>query len=103
MRDFIEQVRRGSAVLAEGCARGFRQDDAETDTAFVVRKGGKLYAWMNACPHTPGAPLAWKRDAYLSPDGAHVTCYAHGAKFEIETGLCIEGPCRGRSLQALEL
>jgi nitrite reductase/ring-hydroxylating ferredoxin subunit len=89
--------------LAEGCSHGFLPDEDGQDRLFIVRYQGALHAWRNACPHVAEAPMAWKRHAYLSPDGQHIMCYAHGARFEPDTGLCVHGPCKGQYLQRVNL
>lgn len=86
-----------ASELAEGCARGFDPTSSGRDTLFVVRRGG-LHAYLNACPHWAGTPMAWRKDAYLSADGTRIVCAAHGAQFDIETGHCTLGPCLGRRL-----
>lgn len=87
----------------DGAARGFDPWGEGRDALFVVRRGGSLRAYRNACPHWPGAPMAWRKDAYLSADGSRIVCHAHGARFDIDTGLCEAGPCLGQSLEALTL
>lgn len=72
------------------------------DTIFAVRRGG-LHAWRDACPHWPGTPMAWRKDAYLNGDGSRIVCHAHGAQFDIETGLCSLGPCVGESLEPVRV
>ena len=89
--------------LAEGQARGFDPAGTGQDQLLLVRHAGRLHAWRNACPHVDGAPLAWRRDAYLSADARHIVCYAHGARFDIETGHCISGPALGQALTRLPL
>lgn len=89
--------------LPQSGARGFDPRGAGRDTLFVVRKGPLLRAWRNACPHIDGAPMAWKKDAYLSADGSSIMCYAHGATFDIATGVCLRGPCEGRALTPIPL
>ena len=89
--------------LADGAARGFDPLAHGQDTLFIVRQGSALRAFKNDCPHWPGSPMAWRKDAYLTADGAHIACSGHGAKFDINTGLCLSGPCVGESLQALAL
>ncbi|MFM2404332.1 MAG: hypothetical protein RL223_2212 [Pseudomonadota bacterium] len=79
-------------------ARGFDPLHSGCDALFIVRIGVALHAWHNACPHVAGAPMAWRKDAYLSADGRHITCAAHGAQFDIATGVCILGPCLGQAL-----
>ncbi|NDY93786.1 Rieske (2Fe-2S) protein [Ideonella livida] len=89
--------------VRSGQARGCLPDEDGQDRVFIVRHGEVLHAWRNACPHIPGAPMAWKRHAYLSPEGTQVMCHAHGARFEPDTGLCVHGPCLGRHLLPVPL
>jgi nitrite reductase/ring-hydroxylating ferredoxin subunit len=87
--------------LPDGTARGFDPAGASRDTMFLVRHGDSVQGWRNACPHVDGAPLAWRKDAYLSADAQSIVCYGHGAVFDIETGVCRQGPCIGQSLSAV--
>ena len=89
--------------VPNGQALGGCPDEDGQDRVFVVRHREALHAWRNACPHVPGAPMAWKRHAYLSPDGTQIMCHAHGARFEPDTGLCVQGPCRGAYLQRVDV
>jgi len=89
--------------LQDGSARGFDPLAKGQDTLFVVRQGPALRSYQNSCPHWPGSPMAWRKDAYLSEDGKKIACYGHGALFDIESGQCISGPCLGEFLQALPL
>lgn len=88
--------------LPEGTSRGFDPCRRGRDTIFVVRKDG-VHAWRNACPHWADTPMAWRKDAYLSGDGQTIACHAHGARFEIDTGLCVLGPCVGQRLTPIPL
>jgi nitrite reductase/ring-hydroxylating ferredoxin subunit len=81
-------------------ARGFVIPDDWSVHAFIVRKGADVYAYINACPHA-GRPLHWAPDAFLTRDRRLIMCSAHGAIFEIETGICVAGPCPGARLRAL--
>jgi nitrite reductase/ring-hydroxylating ferredoxin subunit len=89
--------------IADGTARGFAFADAPRDAMFVVRSGDTVRAWLNACPHVEGAPLAWRKDAYLSADGRAIVCYGHGAVFDLETGVCIQGACLGQRLTPVSI
>ncbi|MEM7081526.1 MAG: Rieske (2Fe-2S) protein [Pseudomonadota bacterium] len=64
---------------------------------FVVQKNGQVYGYKNSCPHA-GRPLDWAPHAFLTKTKEHIMCSAHGAMFELENGLCVGGPCLGRSL-----
>lgn len=83
--------------LAEGTSRGFCPVNG-VDTVFAVRKGGSVRAYVNKCPHQ-GASLNYRKDYFLSADGTTIMCYAHGARFDIDTGECVGGPCPGAFLQ----
>ena len=45
--------------------------------------------------------LDFMPDRFLTRDGRHLLCSTHGALFDIATGLCLHGPCKGRSLRAV--
>lgn len=87
-----------------GEARGFDPFDTGRDTMFVVREDTQtVLAYRNACPHIQGARMAWKKDHFMSGDGRHIACFAHGALFRISDGLCISGPCPGEKLNGVGL
>jgi nitrite reductase/ring-hydroxylating ferredoxin subunit len=86
------------ADLPEGGARGFDPLGRGHDTVFAVRRGDVLRVWADRCPHH-GTPMPWRKDAYLNAAGDRIVCSAHGALFEIDSGLCIQGPCLGDALQ----
>ncbi|MFH1797599.1 MAG: Rieske 2Fe-2S domain-containing protein [Pseudomonadota bacterium] len=94
---FLEELCRLDD-LAEGEARGFEVAGLNRKV-ILVRRRAKVFAWRDACPHYPaGTPMAWKTDAYLTGDRSRLTCHAHGAQFDIETGECVSGPCLGQLL-----
>ena len=69
---------------------------------FVVRQGDEVYAYQNFCMHV-GHPLNWMPDGFLTKDSTAIICASHGALYEIDTGLCFRGPCRGRSLRKVQV
>lgn len=71
-------------------------------TGFIVRRGRRVFAYRNYCMHV-GHPLNWKPDEFLTRDRRHIICASHGAMYEIESGVCVAGPCPGKKLQALEV
>ena len=88
------------ADIPDGGALGFNPPPGGTRPLFAVRRGRSVFVYRDECPHQ-GAPLAWRRNAYLSPDARQIVCFAHGARFELETGLCTAGPCVGERLQSV--
>lgn len=85
------------------CARGFDPSAQGNDTVFLVRQGKQVFAYKDVCPHYGDTTLPWKKDAYLDAGQDFIVCAAHGALFEIESGMCVSGPCRGEALQSLPL
>lgn len=69
---------------------------------FLVRRGKTVLAFKNACPHQ-GATLETFADQFLTRDKTLIVCSLHGARFRIADGLCIEGPCVGKSLAPLPI
>ncbi len=65
----------------------------------VVRThANDYYGYVNACPHQ-GIWLNVGAGEFFTADRAFLKCGRHGAKFEIDTGLCVDGPCDGESLK----
>ncbi len=64
---------------------------------FVVQYGPHVLGYMNSCPHAR-LPLNWREDAFLDMSGTYLFCANHGAHFDVATGKCIRGPCKGQSL-----
>jgi nitrite reductase/ring-hydroxylating ferredoxin subunit len=69
---------------------------------FVVRKNNHYFAYVNSCPHT-NINLEWVPDQFLDMNNNLIQCSLHGAKFMIEDGYCISGPCQGQKLKALDV
>ena len=81
-------------------SKGFRVGRRER--LFVVRKGGAIFAYMNLCPHQ-GTTLDWKPDAFLSYDKDMILCSMHSALFNIDDGICVDGPCPGQGLEPVKI
>jgi nitrite reductase/ring-hydroxylating ferredoxin subunit len=82
--------------IPDGEAKGFVLDDGRE--IFVVRAGGRVYGYVNSCPHQ-GTPLDWTPDRFISEDSGLILCATHGAQFEIADGHCVAGPCAGDRLK----
>ncbi|NIE67160.1 Rieske (2Fe-2S) protein [Burkholderia sp. Ax-1719] len=90
-------------ALPQPCSRGFDPHGAGQATLFVVHHASGVRAWRDACPHYGDTPMAWRKDAWLDAGGRHIVCHAHGALFDIESGVCIKGPCLGQRLTPVPL
>jgi nitrite reductase/ring-hydroxylating ferredoxin subunit len=85
-------------ALADPGTRGFnfRVGD-DLFAGFVVRTGGEVRGYEDRCPHA-AMPLALFPDRYLTREGDLILCASHGALFRPLDGVCVGGPCAGRSL-----
>lgn len=63
----------------------------------LIEQGDAVVAYRNVCPHQ-GRRLDYAPGKLLLKDGTLI-CPAHGAVFALADGLCVQGPCRGESLQ----
>jgi nitrite reductase/ring-hydroxylating ferredoxin subunit len=68
--------------------------------AFVVRFDQSPRAFLNQCMHIP-VELDWQPGRFFDLDGLYLVCATHGATYDPVDGLCVAGPCHGRSLIAL--
>lgn len=85
---------RGDGVRFEITARG------GSIPAFVLRIDGRPFAWLNQCAHVP-VELDWTPGRFLDDTGTVIVCATHGAVYDAAAGVCVGGPCRGKSLQAV--
>ena len=66
---------------------------------FVVRRGDAVFGFVNRCPHA-GHELNLRPNDFLTSDGELLMCRSHGARFRLEDGFCVLGPCPGARLTA---
>jgi len=91
----LAQLPEGSAseaVLAIG---------GEPASLIVTRVAGQVQAFRNICPHA-GRRLDWAPGEFLIDQG-QLVCAVHGACFDMASGLCVAGPCKGASLTPVAL
>jgi nitrite reductase/ring-hydroxylating ferredoxin subunit len=71
--------------------------------ALVVRdQSGVVRAYLNRCRHLP-VPIDGGSRRFLSRDRQHLECGTHGARYRLEDGHCVAGPCAGSGLLAIPL
>jgi nitrite reductase/ring-hydroxylating ferredoxin subunit len=99
-----EGVRTSLATLDRFGEDGFAEVEAVVDgdaeSLILYRDGARVLAWFNVCPHA-GRRLDWAPGRFLRSRDGHLVCAAHGAAFELPTGECVAGPCRGQALRAV--
>ena len=101
----MSEVARAVARLADlgdpGAREFFVGEGDWPFRGFLVQVDGQLRAYANVCPHKRH-PLNLAGDEFLVPGAKLLRCASHQALFEPESGLCVFGPCAGRSLTPLE-
>jgi nitrite reductase/ring-hydroxylating ferredoxin subunit len=99
-----ERVICPSAALAEG-GKGVRftlRRLAGEERGFAVRHRGEVRGYVNRCPHA-GTELDWEPGEFFDLAQLYLVCSTHGALFEPGNGFCVAGPCRGASLEPLDV
>lgn len=69
----------------------------------VIRVSRDTYVgYVNSCPHE-GKWLNIGSGEFFNPERTRLRCGRHGALFEIDTGLCVAGPCKEKSLEPIAI
>lgn len=68
----------------------------------ILKKDGQYFGYENICPHF-SVQLDYRDGEFLIYKNQVIMCAHHSALFEIETGLCIDGPCKGKSLHPIHI
>jgi len=79
---------------------GGRASSWNDGAVILVKRGGKITAWLNDCPHAgmrfnlPDGRVMVHKDGYI-------VCPVHGASFAAETGQCVGGPAADENLVSI--
>jgi nitrite reductase/ring-hydroxylating ferredoxin subunit len=93
-----ESFARGQAK-AFSLSRVVEGEGARPFSIFVVRtESDQYFGYVNSCPHQR-AWLNIGEGKFFSDDGKHLRCGRHKAEFEIESGVCVKGKCKDKSLE----
>jgi len=90
----VEEMRPGSVKKFRLICQKYRVD------GFLINYQGEFHAYINRCRHMT-TPLDFVRYQFFTEDGQRLICLTHGAVYVPESGLCVEGPCKGLSLYRL--
>lgn len=89
--------------IRDGGAKGIDiGEGADRRGIILLRRGDNVFAYENRCPHM-GTPLETFPDKFLNQTGELLICSTHGARFRVNDGACIEGPCEGQSLTGVRI
>jgi nitrite reductase/ring-hydroxylating ferredoxin subunit len=100
MPDPMAGARRLCALddIADGASLLVETEPERAPDLFVVRKGARVFGYVNDCPHQ-NLPLDLVPGRFLDLQKTRILCTNHGARFDIETGKCVSGPCLGERLE----
>jgi nitrite reductase/ring-hydroxylating ferredoxin subunit len=69
----------------------------------VIRTSRDGYVgYVNACPHNR-IWLNINAGEFFNEDRSLLKCGRHGSQFDIQTGLCVDGPCKDSHLEPVAL
>lgn len=97
MNDIPSQRARGFQLMVVG-----EDGKPRPWPIIVVRWGRQVFGYLNRCPHD-GVHLDWERNQFLDPNGTRLMCGKHGGLFELGSGICVDGPCKGQGLTPVAL
>jgi len=89
-----EEMRPGSVKKFWLICQKYRVD------GFLINHQGHFHAYVNRCRHMT-TPLDFVRYQFFTEDRRHLICLTHGAIYEPDSGLCVDGPCKGLALYRL--
>ena len=85
--------------IADRDARSF---DTSRGEVIVTQRDGQFFAYQNRCPHL-GISLEFREQEFMDQDREYLICANHGALFQVDSGHCVLGPCKGQSLTAVPI
>lgn len=92
-----------SSDLADGMSKLFHYSrNGELVEGFIIRYQGKIYAYINLCPHAY-EPIVFGHQSAFNSDKRYIVCREHFAMFNPETGVCVSGPCPIADLVKIEV
>ncbi|MDN7431465.1 4-nitrocatechol monooxygenase [Burkholderia sp. AU16741] len=87
--------------VPDGGARVVAEESVDRPIV-IVRRGDKVWAYVNRCPHfsvgldfVPGNIFCYRSEVLM--------CAHHSAIFRFDDGKCVDGPCKGASLDAVQV
>lgn len=97
-----ESIKRGDAK-AFSLSRVTETGEKRPFPIFVVRtEEGEHFGYVNSCPHQ-GTWLNIGDGTFFADGRKHLRCGRHKSLFEIDSGLCIEGRCKGQTIEPIAL
>ncbi len=103
MADESRLICDGSALEDGGKGVRFKVQTPDGEQpAFAVRYRGKVYAYINRCAHVP-VEMDWLDGEFFDYSKLYLICATHGAVYQPDSGLCVQGPCPGKRLKPVSV
>ncbi|WP_445115343.1 Rieske (2Fe-2S) protein [Acinetobacter sp. WZC-1] len=67
----------------------------------VIHRDGQYFGYENVCPHF-SVQLDYREGEFSIYNNEVIMCAHHSALFNIQTGECIDGPCKGQHLSQIK-
>ena len=94
-------LQRLDAFPADGLCEVEATLEGDAESVILHRNdAGEVRAWLNVCPHA-GRRLDWAPGQFLRSKEGLLVCAVHGASFDLASGDCVAGPCRGDHLREI--
>lgn len=89
--------------LAPGRSKKFLLEIGDREVeCFLVNWRGAHFAYVNRCRHI-AMGLDWVENRFFDETGSLILCSTHGACYEPDTGICVDGPPAGKRLVRVPL
>jgi len=95
-----ERLCRVDAIPADNGLEVLRGQGGGALRILLTHSVSGVRAYVNECPHF-SLPLNSTPGAFLLTGDGHIMCAYHCALFRLNDGLCVDGPAKDRSLEAI--
>jgi len=98
----------GTSDIKEGEASGFvlmvvgESGEPAPWPILITRKNNRIYGYENTCPHQRQR-LDLAPGQFVDKEGKFISCSKHHAQFDLDTGECFMGPCKGARLTPISV
>lgn len=96
------RIARAGELAPGRSKKFFLEVDGREVECFLVNWRGEHHAYVNRCRHI-AMSLDWVENRFFDESGRFLLCSTHGACYEPDSGLCVDGPPLGKRLVRVPL
>ena len=78
-----------------------QKETGDRKEAVIVRRKDEFKCWLNYCKHITTINIQKGEEAPIRED--EIVCENHGAMFNLDSGICTFGPCKGAVLDEVDV